>query len=59
MSRMSPATFIAGMIMVGVALIMLWVYVAGHTDVGWLRVGAPLFLVLVGVLGLALSRRRS
>jgi len=46
-----------GVLLAGIAAAALWLSVAGSLDWSLLRAVAPLALVAVGVLGLALSRR--
>ncbi len=57
-TRVDLVSFIFGMIMVAVAGVTLWMTFIGAVRLEWLKVAAPLFLVLVGVLGLTLSRTR-
>ena len=46
-----------GLLLTGVAAAALWLAVVGQLDWSLLRTAAPIALVVVGVLGLALSRR--
>lgn len=46
-----------GLLLTGVAAAGLWLSVTGSLDWSLLKTLAPLVLVVVGVLGLALSRR--
>lgn len=50
--------FVFGMIMVAVAAVAIWMVLIGPISTAWLKIAAPLFLVLVGVVGLTLSRAR-
>ncbi len=56
--RVDLVAFIFGMIMVAVAGVTLWMTLVGAISLEWLKVAAPLFLVLVGVVGLTLARPR-
>lgn len=56
--RIDLVAFIFGMITVAVAGVTLWMTLIGPVRLEWLKVAAPLFLVLVGVMGLTLSRPR-
>lgn len=58
-TRLDLVAFIFGMIMVAVAGVTLWMTLVGAISLEWLKVAAPLFLVLVGVLGLTLARPRT
>jgi uncharacterized membrane protein (DUF4010 family) len=49
---------VAGLLLTGVAACALWYTYTERIDWQVLRVGAPLALVVVGVLGLTLSRNR-
>lgn len=55
---MDLVAFIFGMIMVAIAGVTLWMTLVGAIPLEWLKVAVPLFLVLVGVLGLTLGRPR-
>jgi hypothetical protein len=59
MKRVDVVALIAGLLMTGVAVGSLWLSLTGSIDWGLVKVAAPLVLVVVGVLGLALSRNRS
>lgn len=56
--RFDLVAFIFGMIMIAVAVVAMWMALAGPIPFAWLKVAAPLFLVLVGVVGLTISRNR-
>lgn len=51
-------SLIAGLLLSTIAVFALWTTIAGRIEWGVLRVAGPLTLVVVGVLGLALSRGR-
>jgi len=57
--RQAPdvVALVFGVLLAGIAAAALWLSVAGSLDWSLLRAVAPLALVAVGVLGLALSRR--
>jgi hypothetical protein len=59
MKRVDVVALIAGLLLTGVAVGSLWLSLTGSIDWDLLKVAAPLVLVVVGVLGLALSRNRS
>lgn len=59
MKRVDVVALIAGLLMTGVATGSLWLAFTGSINWQVIRVVAPLALVVVGVLGLALSRNRS
>lgn len=58
MRRLDVLAFVAGILMTALALGCLWFLTTGTVSWPVLRVGAPAFLVAVGLLGLALSRVR-
>lgn len=58
MNRVDVVALIAGLLLTGVAVCSLWLSVFGSIDWQVVQVVAPLSLVIVGVLGLALSRNR-
>lgn len=49
---------VTGVVLTAVAALALLLTVTGSLNWSLLRVGAPLALVVLGVVGLALSRRR-
>jgi hypothetical protein len=51
--------FVVGTVLCGIAVLALWLAFAGSIDWGVVRIVAPLGLVAVGILGLALARNRS
>jgi hypothetical protein len=53
------AAFVVGVVLTGIAVLALWLAFAGSIDWGIVRIVAPLGLVAVGILGLALARNRS
>lgn len=57
MRRVDVVALIAGLLLTAVAGCSLWVSFGGSIDWRLVRVAAPLSLVVVGVLGLSLSRR--
>jgi hypothetical protein len=59
MKRVDVVALVAGLLLTGVAACSLWLTFTGSIDWEVIRVAAPLVLVVVGVLGLALSRNRS
>ena len=59
MKRVDVVALVFGVLMTGIAVGSLWFAFTGSIDWGLLRVAAPLALVVVGVVGLALSRNRS
>jgi divalent metal cation (Fe/Co/Zn/Cd) transporter len=59
MKRVDVVALIAGLLLTGVAACALWYSVTATMDWQLLKVVAPAVLVVVGVLGLALSRNRS
>ncbi len=58
MKRVDVVALISGLLLSGVALGSLWLAFTGSISWPLIRVIAPLALVVVGVLGLALSRNR-
>ena len=58
MKRVDVVALISGLLLTGVAVGSLWL--AFHGSINWqlVRVISPMALVVVGVLGLALSRNR-
>ncbi len=59
MRRIDVTALVLGLLLTGVAGIALWSSVTGSVDWRAVRIAAPLTLVVVGVIGLALSRNRS
>jgi hypothetical protein len=59
MKRVDVVALMSGLLLIGVAACSLWYTVTGTMDWQLLKVVAPAALVVVGVLGLALSRNRS
>jgi hypothetical protein len=59
MRSVDVTAFVLGVVLTGIALLALWLAFAGSVDWGIVRIVAPLGLVVVGILGLALSRNRS
>lgn len=56
-SARDVVALVLGLLLTGVAAAALWLAVVGSLDWSLLRTAAPIALVVVGVLGLALSRR--
>jgi hypothetical protein len=59
MRSVDVTAFVVGAVLSGVAVLALWMVFAGSVDWGIVRIVAPLGLVAVGILGLALARNRS
>jgi hypothetical protein len=59
MRNVDVTAFVVGSVLSGVAVLALWMAFAGSVDWGIVRIVAPLGLVAVGILGLALARNRS
>jgi hypothetical protein len=59
MRSVDVTAFVVGAVLSGVAVLALWMAFAGSIDWGIVRIVAPLVLVAVGILGLALARNRS
>jgi hypothetical protein len=59
MRSVDVTAFVLGLVLTGIAVLALWLAFAGSVDWGIVRIVAPLGLVVVGILGLALSRNRS
>lgn len=58
MRRVDVVALVFGLLLTGVAAASLWFVVMGSLNWQLLKVVAPLVLVVVGVLGLTLSRSR-
>lgn len=58
MRRFDVVALVTGVLLSGVALASLWWSVTGAINWELLKIIAPLALVAVGVVGLALSRNR-
>jgi hypothetical protein len=58
MKRPDVLALVFGVLMSAVALVALWLAFTGSVNWHLIRVAGPLCLVVVGVLGLALSRRQ-
>lgn len=59
MRRVDVVALMSGLLLTAVAVGSLWLTFVGSIDWQLLRVVAPLTLVVLGVLGLTLSRNRS
>jgi hypothetical protein len=59
MKSVDVTAFVLGVVLTGIAVLALWLAFAGSVDWGIVRIVAPLSLVVVGILGLALSRNRT
>jgi hypothetical protein len=58
MKRVDVVALIAGLLLTGFAAASLWLTFTGSINWQAIKVIAPLALVFVGVIGLALSRNR-
>lgn len=58
MRRLDVVALITGVLLTGIAIASLWWSVTGWLNWDVLKIVAPLSLVAVGVVGLALSRNR-
>jgi branched-subunit amino acid ABC-type transport system permease component len=58
MRNVDVTAFVLGVVLTGIAGLALWLAFAGQVDWGIVRIVAPLSLVVVGILGLALARNR-
>jgi hypothetical protein len=58
MKKPDIVALVFGVLVSGIALVSLWLTFVGSVDWQVVRVVAPLCLVVVGVVGLALSRNR-
>lgn len=56
-ARLDIVALVFGLVLTGTAAAALWLSVVGSLDWSLLKTLAPLTLVAVGVIGLALSRR--
>ncbi|MGI8456892.1 MAG: hypothetical protein ACR2LI_02090 [Propionibacteriaceae bacterium] len=56
--RFDVLALVSGLLVTGVALVALWLSVGGSVDWSLVKIAAPLLLVVAGVVGLTLSRRR-
>jgi hypothetical protein len=59
MKRVDVVALVAGLLFTAVASASLWLAFTGSIRWDLLKVAAPLTLVVVGVIGLALSRNRT
>lgn len=59
MKRLDVTSLIVGLLLTGVAGVALWQSVVGHVDWRAIKIAAPLTLVVLGIIGLTLSRNRS
>lgn len=57
-ARPDVVALVAGVVLTGLALAVLWNSLVAPLDWALVRIVAPLVLVGVGVVGLALSRNR-
>ncbi len=57
-SKPDVVSLIFGVLITGIAVLSLWSTYVGTVDWHALRIAAPLSLVVLGVVGLALSRSR-
>ena len=58
MRRLDVVALITGVLLTGIAAASLWWSITGWLNWETLKIVAPLSLVAVGVVGLALSRNR-
>lgn len=58
MRRPDVVALVFGVVISAVAALALWLSLGGAVNWSGLKIAAPLGLVVVGVLGLALSRNR-
>ena len=58
MKRVDVVALVTGLLLTAAGVVSLWLAVTGSVDWSRISVLAPLALVGVGVLGLALSRNR-
>ncbi len=56
-SRPDTVSLVLGLLCTALALGGLWLSVGGTVDWSTVRIAAPLVLVLIGVVGLVVSRR--
>ncbi|WP_375423734.1 hypothetical protein [uncultured Friedmanniella sp.] len=56
-AKLDVVALVFGLVLTGTAAAALWLSVVGSLDWSLLKTLAPLALVAVGVIGLALSRR--
>ncbi|MCW2803960.1 MAG: hypothetical protein QOF52_432 [Propionibacteriaceae bacterium] len=59
MRQPDVVSLMTGLLLTAFAVGALWLAFTGSIDWNLVRVAAPVALVVVGVLGLALSRRRN
>lgn len=59
MKRPDVVALISGLLLTAVAIGSLWFSITGSMNWPLIRVAAPLALVAVGILGLALSRNKT
>ena len=58
MRKPDIVALVFGVLVTAIALVSLWLSFVGSVNWQVIRVAAPLCLVLVGIVGLALSRNR-
>jgi len=58
MRKPDIVALVFGVLMTGIAVVSLWLSFVGSVNWQLIRVAAPLSLVFVGIVGLALSRNR-
>lgn len=59
MKRVDVVALVAGLLLTGTASVSLWLAFMGSIDWHLVSIATPVVLVVVGVLGLALSRSRT
>ncbi|MFP5283671.1 MAG: hypothetical protein ACLGIF_09490 [Actinomycetes bacterium] len=57
MRRLDVVALVFGLLLCGIAVSALWAALGGPVDWRLLQIVAPLSLVVIGITGLALSRR--
>ena len=56
-NRLDTVSLVLGLLCTGLALGGLWLSIGGSVDWSTVKIAAPLTLVLIGIVGLAASRR--
>lgn len=59
MRRADTVSLVLGLLTTPLAVAGLWLSFGGHLDWKTIKIAAPLILVLVGIIGLVVSRSRS
>lgn len=58
MKRLDVTSLIVGLLLTGIAGVALWQSLVGQVDWRAIKIAAPLTLVVLGIIGLSLSRNR-